>query len=653
MGGILAVAFFAFAGNAKAYTQADFAAFDGVNIGTNSYTVSSDITATYISGTGTETDPVKLTLTGHAPIITPWFGQNWTTYNYVAIGIKLPTTGFIGTQITGGTAVYQADVMRYDDLTNFPNGYYTVGYGSIPLATGGAALGYLDYEFAANSNNTKKDGLVKLKVIWNTDSAPEYFTIDINGLQLDTATHKFVSTIGQLTSALAAANSGDTITLTSNITTSSELDINKALTLDGAGHKLSASFLRTDNSNNSAIGIKSVDGVTIKNLIVDGTGGSSVWLSQLHGINIYLSTNVNLNDVTAMNFGGAGINVNGSLVTVNNITTSGNSWGGINVDRPTVTNTTTLTVNGISSHNEVNAAIWRDDNAKTNVTVIDMDHQYSQSTYTHDTNVVGTLWKLLATGQIVPENGEATVTPTNKEVVVTATTPITVNLGSVEDATINFDSLITNGEGVIPQTTIISNVAEVKIDDGTKVTATDTNWNGVMQAPTAGDTSGTAPASFSVGNTVIEMGSSQYTLNFDKAVKITLPGVTGRVGYRPAGSTEWQLITTQCTSSTVPGITSGECYVAEGGNTVIWTYHFTSFGGLEPISVNKSGGRSGGGRATILPPQASPVAVGRVLGAETENAAAVALQIASIKAQLADLIRQLITLLQAQIDSQR
>lgn len=165
-----------------AYTQADFKAFDGVSIGTNSYTISSGITATYTSGIGTETNPVNLKLTGYAPIVTPWFGQNWTTYNYVTVGIKLPA-GFTG------TSVYQTGIMRYD--VN-PAGAYkmsSVGDGSTPLATAGAALGYLDYSFAANSTNTTKDGLVKLQVIWTAGGTPEYFTIDINGLQLDTLTH--------------------------------------------------------------------------------------------------------------------------------------------------------------------------------------------------------------------------------------------------------------------------------------------------------------------------------------------------------------------------------------------------------------------------------------------------------------------------------
>src|SRR5450756_2337246 len=84
------------------YTQADFAAFDGVDstLHANGYTLSSGITATY---TGNNT----IKLTGNAPIVTPWFGPSWTTYNYVTVGIKLPA-GFTG------ASVYQTGIMRYD-----------------------------------------------------------------------------------------------------------------------------------------------------------------------------------------------------------------------------------------------------------------------------------------------------------------------------------------------------------------------------------------------------------------------------------------------------------------------------------------------------------------------------------------------------------
>ncbi len=434
------------------------------------------------------------------------------------------------------------------------------------------------------------------------------------------------------------SSAGATVLLGSDITTTSQIVVNKALTIDGLGHTL---FANVTNGSNSAMTITSSD-VTIKNLVENGTGSTGI-----HGFNIYVANNVILDTVTSSNNNKSGITVNGSIVTVNNITTANNSWGGINVDLGNgVVGPATLTVNGTSSHTE-STAIWEDDTTKA-VSVIDTNHQYS-----HVDNGNTRVFSLLAVGQTTPdETGTATVTETEKEVVVTATTPVTIELGSVVGATINYDSLIDDvtGTGLIPETTLTSSIATVEIPADTTVTAA--GWDGVMSAPTVGSTSGTAPASFSVGDMVIEMGSPLFTLTFDKAVKITLPGVTGRVGYKPAGSIEWHLISTQCTSATVPGITSGECYVADSGNTIIWTYHFTTFGDLDPISEVRSGGRSGANRiASSLPSQASPVAVGRVLGAETENAAAVAQQIESIKVQLRDLIRQLIVLLQAEINS--
>jgi len=665
MGAILSFALFAFAGSAFAYTGADFTAFDGVNIGTNSYTLSSDIIATYISGTGTESDPVKLALTGHAPIVTPWFGQNWTTYNYVAIGIRLPATGFVGTQITGGTAVYQADVMRYDDPTNFPNGYYTVGYGSVPLATQGAALGYLNYEFAANSNNTKKDGLVKLKVVWNTDSAPEYFTIDINGLQLDTATHKFVSTIGQLTSTLAAANSGDTITLTSDITTPSQIIIGKAITLDGDGHKLFAPFAGgSGNVNNSAININS-SGVTIKNLTVDGTSSTGI-----HGINIYNVTGVDLDNVTVTHNSKSGITVNSSTVIVNNVTTNGNAWGGINVDQK-VTAPASLTVNGVSSHTETNADIWVDDNTKS-VTVNDSNHQYSHITYTHTDShgtFIGTVYKLLAVGQTTPdESGTATVTDTNKDVVVASSTqPITIDVGDVAGATINFDSLVTGGTGTIPPTTINSNVVDVEIP-ATTITSSDPTWNGTINLPKIITTTVEPTEELNITKTVvasIEVGYGDTHITFSDPVKLTFAGQAGSsIGWSQNGV--FHSITNTCGSATSPTLDAdSECKIDSGSDLIVWTKHFTTFTtytqSATPIppapqigGSRRSSGGGGTGGFISLPSQASPVAVantGRVLGVFTgpEGSNIDSPAISAIKAQIIVLIKELIKVLQGQL----
>lgn len=145
---------------------------------------------------------------------------------------------------------------------------------------------------------------------------------------VNTNTSKRYSTIQ---AAIDDATAGNTISLGSDITITSEININKALTLDGQGYTLFASFTKTDNSNNSAIGIGHSD-VTVKNLIEDGTDSAN-----LHGINIYQSTGVttevNLNDVTVSHNGHSGVVVNGSTVTANNLNASGNGWHSVNVDK--------------------------------------------------------------------------------------------------------------------------------------------------------------------------------------------------------------------------------------------------------------------------------------------------------------------------------
>ena len=419
----------------------------------------------------------------------------------------------------------------------------------------------------------------------------------------------------------------------------SQIRIEKAINIVGSGdltiiNKGATDWINVTGSKGLASIITIVSGnnpVVLENLKV--TGAKNIAMTDKitdfgHGINIVNSSNVTLNNITSSDNKAAGVTMNASTVIVNNISTANNGWYGMNVDKGSIATPALLTVNGKSSHIEKGAAIYIDDISKPN-TATDTNHQYSRSTFTHDAGIVGAIYKLLATGQITPdENGIATVTDTNKEVVVTGKTAITVNLGSIEGATINFDSLIDNttGSGIIPQTTITSGITTVEISADTTVTAA--GWNGVMNAPTTGDSSGTAPVGFSVGSTIVEMGSPDKTLTFDKAVKVTLIGVTGSVGYRPAGLNNWQMITKECTSASVSGISSGECYFHEGGNTIIWTYHFTTFGSLNVVRNSSSGSRPATPAIPATPavpgvnpavPATPAIPAGKVLGAEKFN----------------------------------
>jgi len=189
------------------------------------------------------------------------------------------------------------------------------------------------------------------------------------------ATTIHVSNETELQTADVTAVVGDTILLTNDFGVSQRVEINSSdITIDGDGHTITASFPKTSNSNNSALGIYG-DSITVMDLNVDGTGGFA-WPLQLHGINIYVALDTLLDGVTVSNFGGSGIVVNGSTVTVNNITTSGNGWHGINVDQGGgVTTPAILTVTGFSSQDDA-LQIYVDDTSK-DVSVIDTLSQYT------------------------------------------------------------------------------------------------------------------------------------------------------------------------------------------------------------------------------------------------------------------------------------
>lgn len=156
----------------------------------------------------------------------------------------------------------------------------------------------------------------------------------------------------------------------------------------------------------------------------------------------------------------------------------------------------------------------------------------------------------------------------------------------------------TNGQPILLTNTNLSGV-NVSIPDGASVLAPN-GWNGTIQPPKTGSSSGIAPSGFSIGSTVIEVGSALQVLLFDKPVEVILTGVTGSVGYKSAGSTTWTKITNTCggtyaapTAPTFPG----ECSISDGTNTKIVTYHFTSFAGLNTVSSSSSSTSDGGGGA--------------------------------------------------------
>lgn len=141
-----------------------------------------------------------------------------------------------------------------------------------------------------------------------------------------------------LTEALAGAQSGETIELQKDLLlgngTATGAANNPVIALpanvsfDGGSHIITANEMSWSGTNmNHLIGVSSGT-ATIKNVTLAGHANMK------SGIVCYGNgTNVTLQNITAQNCGNCGVQVAGATVSATNLTTSGNAWGGVNVDK--------------------------------------------------------------------------------------------------------------------------------------------------------------------------------------------------------------------------------------------------------------------------------------------------------------------------------
>ena len=132
--------------------------------------------------------------------------------------------------------------------------------------------------------------------------------------------------------------------------------------------------VRTDisgepNGSNSAIEIENGANVVINNISIDGNQNVK------HGINIFTAqgedkVKVELNGVSIEDCKGYGVVNNASDLTVTDISTSGNGWGGINVDnsKSAGTDGASITING-GKIDEDNSLYFENANAEAGTTI--------------------------------------------------------------------------------------------------------------------------------------------------------------------------------------------------------------------------------------------------------------------------------------------
>lgn len=160
-----------------------------------------------------------------------------------------------------------------------------------------------------------------------------------------------VATAEELTKALDDKKT--LIVLTGSFEVDSKITITYPLILNGNGNSITAGegWTGSDNSNKHLLGVEdsaesAADNVTIKNIVFNSN-------SKALGIQSYCVGNTKLENVTTTGSLGAGLTVNGSTVTATGLHTSGNGWGGVNVDQGNgVTETTTFTFDAASTFGE-------------------------------------------------------------------------------------------------------------------------------------------------------------------------------------------------------------------------------------------------------------------------------------------------------------
>lgn len=174
------------------------------------------------------------------------------------------------------------------------------------------------------------------------------------------------TTYTSLQKAIDDAESGETVKLLDNVdlsggdgNTKGVITIaNKDIILDGDHFTLKADGVTPLTSMINVQDTPTGKTVTIKNLKIDSNGEAK------HGININ-GASVSVETVEIVNGTGYGIVCNSSTLSVNDLTTNGNGWGGINVDA-NGTQDSSLTVIS-ATLNEQNSIIF-ENRANKNIT---------------------------------------------------------------------------------------------------------------------------------------------------------------------------------------------------------------------------------------------------------------------------------------------
>lgn len=223
-----------------------------------------------------------------------------------------------------------------------------------------------DSVIAPGTTDTTPGGTTETPSVPSTPSGPSHTHNYVDGVcAADGAIDPSWAQVNSTATWNEAVADGKNIVVTADFTTDAQLQITKAITVNGNGHTITAAndWTGTANENKhlfSVIGDEA-NNVAIKNLTLDSNNAA-------YGAQAYCVNGTTLTNVTLQNSKGAGLTVNGSTVTANGLTTSDNGWGGVNIDKGTgVTDNTTFTFDANSTFAEA-SPVYSDDATQVAVT---------------------------------------------------------------------------------------------------------------------------------------------------------------------------------------------------------------------------------------------------------------------------------------------
>lgn len=326
----------------------------------------------------------------------------------------------------------------------------------------------------------------------------------------------------------AAANAENkTVTLTDSITIDETISIPAGVTLDGgsntitAANGLSGHLLQITNGT-----------VIIRDLTVDGNrNGKS-------GIHAYAgsagNTTVTMENITIQNCANAGLLVNGATVTVNGLTTSGNTWGAVNVDQGAAKVPPTFKLTGEVSMAEDNK-IWSESDSRSTMNLNDVAADLNlvkmvttgdddMTYYTNLESVNSILTGITKKDEDHDDYGKATITLTNDVTVcnpenpgngsaaVTLPNHVTLN-GNGNTIYASDDWNETNKSHILSVTNGTVTIENVTIVGNEKTKSGILAWDGTTDNTTSVNLTLTDVTVQDCGNAALQVNSATVTAN--------------------------------------------------------------------------------------------------------------------------------------------